>query len=179
MLVIIDSLPYEIAIAAWFASASLIVCVWLAAAASIAWAPAGALFCALIARGRGLSPRRCAIMGAVCSALFFLPWVYLVIRMSGRRVPKIVVVLAYAVIYASWLQGAAQFSYFLWRSDGSYIRLGTWLFNIAMIIASLALIMYIRGKGRGDSPHPARLAPFVGLLCSASVEFALSRTGLF
>ena len=52
-------------------------------AAATAWAPFGALVCALIAWRRGINLYRCAVAGAAYSALFFLPWVYLAARMLG------------------------------------------------------------------------------------------------
>lgn len=72
------------------------------------WSPFAALICALIAHIRGLSVRRYARAGAVYSALFFLPWVYLVARMFGKSVPKQVVAAVYIILYGGvWLCGTA------------------------------------------------------------------------
>ena len=166
----------------------MLLSLW-AVAASVVWAPFGALICALIAWRRGLSPRRYAVAGAAHSVLFFLPWVYLAARMLGVRVPKPLVVLGCAVAYAAWLQGIAQYSFMHWATDDDYRMLLAWLFNIGMAIASLALITRVGSwkasrlrshcpapgdaPSRDAPPHPAYLAPFAGFLCGAAVQFAL------
>ena len=69
----------------------------------VLWSPVGAAICGIIARKRGLSPQRYTALGALYSALFFFPWLYLVLRMLGRRVPHFIVVLFYAVVLLGWL----------------------------------------------------------------------------
>ena len=69
----------------------------------LVWAPFGALICRRIARSRGFDPRRYTIAGAVYPVLFFLPWVYLVMRMRGRSVPIVVVRSIYVLLYGTWL----------------------------------------------------------------------------
>ena len=51
----------------------------------VVWTPIGAMTCALIARTKGLSPGRYAMIGALYSTLSFLPWVY----HSGCQYPRI------------------------------------------------------------------------------------------
>ena len=98
MLFLIDELfgVHNFPFLAMFAPLFVMVANEMAALASMVWAPFGALICALIAWRRGLSP----VAGAVYSALFFLPWVYLAARMLGRAVPKPLAVLPYVVLYA-------------------------------------------------------------------------------
>ena len=148
----------------------------MAAIASMIWAPFGAAVCALIAWRRGLSPYRYAVAGAVCSALFFLPWVYLAARMLGWVVPKPLAVLPYVVLYASWLQGPAQFSYDMWDwgIDEAYpdaLWLFMWLANMITMIASLLMMTPIEKvnpfcRARRDAPlrdalpNPIYLLPF-------------------
>ena len=149
----------------------LMVYTIIAGAWAAAWAPFGALVCALIAWRRGLSPYRYAVAGAVCSALFFLPWVYLAARMLGWAVPKPLAALPYVVLYASWLQGPAQFSYDMWDwgNDDTYpdaLWLFAWIANMFTMIASLLLMTPIEKvnpfyRARRDAPlNPIYLLPF-------------------
>ena len=66
-----------------FGPALSLLIVVLAVLVGLVWAPFGALICRRIARSRGFNPRRYAIAGAVYPVLFFVPWVYLVMRMRG------------------------------------------------------------------------------------------------
>ena len=194
LIIVFDSLPYELAMWVFFMSVTVMLLSLWAVAASVVWATFGALICALIAWRRGLSPRRYAVEDAARSVLFFLPWVYLAARMLGVRVPKPLVVLGCAVAYAAWLQGIAQYSFMYWATDDDYRMLLAWLFNIGMAIASLALITRVGSwkasrlrsywapdaPSRDAPPHPAYLAPFAGFLCGAAVQFALLRAdGIF
>lgn len=60
-----------------------------ALALCIAWAPFAALICALMAHRRGLSVGRYAVLGFVCSALIFLPWLRLTRWLRGKPVERI------------------------------------------------------------------------------------------
>ena len=71
------------------------------------WAPFAAWICARSARKKGLDVRRHAVAGAACSALLFLPWVYLILRMNGGKVPDALVRLFYIGVFASWALGGA------------------------------------------------------------------------
>ena len=147
-----------------------------AGAISLVWAPFGALICALTARRRGLSRRRYAIAGAVCSALFFLPWVYLAARMLGWAIPKPLVVIFYVVLYAAWLQGPFQLSYDAWADGGgdpypSALWLCIWLGNISTMMVSMFLMTPIAKKinplrraNRNDVPTRDTLPASVYLL---------------
>ena len=174
---------------AMFAPFFLIAYTIIAGAGAAVWAPFGALICALIAWRRGLSPYRYAIAGAACSALFFLPWVYLAARMLGWAIPKPLAVLPYVVLYASWLQGPAQFSYdaWDWGIDEAYPG-ATWLFawiaNMFTMIASLLMMTPIEKvnpfyRARRDAPlrdaplNPIYLLPFALLWGWTVALFAL------
>ena len=68
------------------------------------WTPAGALACAAAARLRGLEASPRAAAGARSSAIMFLPWVYLFVKLaSGRPPPALIVKAVYALAYAVWL----------------------------------------------------------------------------
>ncbi len=70
---------------------------------SLPWAPFAALICALIARARGLPVGYYAKIGALYSALLFLPWVYLVARMLDKTIPNILIRIGYVLLYVVWL----------------------------------------------------------------------------
>ena len=77
----------------------------------VVWAPFAALICGIIAAVRGSNPFSYAIAGAVHSALFILPWFYLVARMFGLSIPWPMTALATIVVYAAWI--ALSLTFFL------------------------------------------------------------------
>ena len=77
------------------------------------WTPFAAWICARSARKKGLDVRRHAVAGAMCSALMFLPWVYLILRMNCRNVPDTLVRLFYIGAFASWALGGAGLTLFV------------------------------------------------------------------
>ena len=169
----------------------LLVVIAPAGIVSTLWAPLGALICALIARRRGLNQRRYALAGAAFSALFFLPWVYLVARMLGRVIPKPLVVLSYAILYLMWIQGPFQLSYGAWADgDDLYpnaLWLCMWLGNILTMMVSVLLMMtpiakkinpfrLASGDGgpiRDTLPNPVYLLPFALLWGWSAALYAL------
>lgn len=69
----------------------------------IVWSPVAALLCGIAAHKRGMSTARYAIAGAFYSALFILPWIYLMLRLLGRKAPTDLVYLGYIIIYTAWV----------------------------------------------------------------------------
>ena len=129
----------------------------MAGVAAVIWAPFGALICAIIAWRRRLSPWRCALAGAVCSALFFLPWVYLAARMLGWTISKPLVVLAYFVLYASWWLGPMRYSYTVW-SEGPVQYLALWICAWVLIMLTMAVSILMMTTPRFDKVNPFRRA---------------------
>ena len=177
MLFLIDELfgIHNFPFLAVFAPLLVMVANEMAAGASMIWAPFGALICALIAWRRGLNPYRYGVAGAAYSALFFLPWAYLAARMLGWAIPKPLIALPYVVLYASWLQGPAQFSYDTWDwGNDAYpgaLWLWVWLANMFTMAASLLLMAPVKRinpfyRARRDAPlrdtlpNPVYLLPF-------------------
>ena len=66
------------------------------------WAPFGALACAWTAKSKGMPATRYAVRGLVYSLLLFFPWVYLMMRMSGRCIPASCIVVGYVALYGGW-----------------------------------------------------------------------------
>ena len=75
------------------------------------WTPFAALICWLRARSLGLPPRRYAAIGALYSALFFLPWLYLALRMFGKTVSGPAVSIGCIFLYAVWFCGPIAFTF--------------------------------------------------------------------
>ena len=98
----------------WFGLAALVLSPAAAAAVMLfgwAWAPFAALICWLRARSLGLPPKRYAAIGALYSALFFLPWAYLTLRMFGKTVGGSAVSAGYLLLYAVWFCGPIAISF--------------------------------------------------------------------
>ncbi|MXY47131.1 MAG: hypothetical protein F4Y44_09130 [Chloroflexi bacterium] len=88
------------------------------------WAPIGALICNFIARKKGLDAGSYAWAGFGYSALFFLPWIYLVARLLNIRIPDVIFYLVYAFFYLSWFILIAATIYFgLTEGDLGEIRM--------------------------------------------------------
>ena len=156
-------------------------------AAATAWAPFGALACALIAWRRGLNPYRCAVAGAAYSALFFLPWVYLAARMLGWVIPKPLTALSYIALYGLWAYGPARYSYEIWTDAEAHrpAWLFAWLANMFTMAASLLLMTPFKRinpfyRARRDAPlrdtlpNPVYLLPFALLWGWTVALFALT-----
>ena len=71
----------------------------------LVWAPFAGLVCARAARARGLNPWRYAIVGAVYSALFFLPWIYLLSKIRAKPLRGHTIATGYLFVYGLWLFG--------------------------------------------------------------------------
>ena len=69
----------------------------------VLFVPLAVVLCAWTAHRRGMSVWHYAIAGAVCSILFFLPWIYLIFRMRGKSVSATLVRAGYIFLYSIWL----------------------------------------------------------------------------
>ena len=74
--------------------------------AGILFSPVAAATCALLARRRGLSVKRYALMGGIYSVMFLAPSVYLIVRLLNRKPPTALVGFAYFVLLALWVAGS-------------------------------------------------------------------------
>lgn len=72
-------------------------------AIGILWMPAAAGISALIAKNRGMDVGELAKMGALCSALFFVPWAYLILRIYNVNISHWIIRTIYALLYAAWI----------------------------------------------------------------------------
>lgn len=164
-----------------------LVIVMLAVPFGLVWAPFGALICRRIARSTGLNPRRYVIAGAAYPVLFFVPWVYLVMRMRGRSVSVVLVRNIYILLYGTWLVlpiwSLYTFMAVARRAEdfGGALTMGLALISsILVFVGSLVMIAVVRKKakyktvdrsGRSDEsvqdevlPHIAYILPFAYLM---------------
>ena len=125
----------------------------------ILFSPVAAVWCAWVASSRGFSVWRCALAGAVFSALLFLPWLYLVRRMLGKPLSANIVSVGIHVAFIIWIgflisQGALLVSnmeggwppyrreftpapgeWFLW-----WTLLVTWVVSATCYVSSLRIL---------------------------------------
>ena len=118
----------EFAIATLFSGLAV---VWLSI--GVIWTPFGIWICSRIARTLGLPTARFAAAGAAYSLAMFLPWIYLVLRMKGARVPRSIIVTAYAILYTTWVGFESSFSS-LAMGIGGLGGLESWLYFIPFIL---------------------------------------------
>ncbi len=79
--------------------------VLLALVLGVPASPVAALYCAIKARQRGWNVGRYALAGAISSALFFWPCVYLIFRINGKKVSLVFVRLFFILIFFIWMLG--------------------------------------------------------------------------
>lgn len=79
----------------------------------VLWAPFAALITAKVASARDMASGRMAEAGAKWSLPFFFPWIYLLMRMKGKRLSDKVVAGAYILIYLAVLLGPILFNVLL------------------------------------------------------------------
>lgn len=68
----------------------------------VLWTPFAVFICRRIAHARGLDVDSYGGAGAGYSALFFLPWIYLVVRMLDRNPPSVLIRASYVLLYVCW-----------------------------------------------------------------------------
>lgn len=94
-------------------SASIISFSLLVLVFGIVWSPFAALICARAGSNVGTSGGDLARTGMVHSVLFFIPWVYFLLRIRNRRISDRVVVGTYVVLYLACLLGPILFNLLL------------------------------------------------------------------
>lgn len=116
------------------------------------WTPFAALTCLAIARVRRLEGEGHGKAGALYSLLFFLPWIWLALRMAGAPIPAIVARAGYALLYALWLCAA-----------------------VALVIAGVAGLA-TGGFGEGELRPDWTILIFSGMFAGAVWFVSLRRT---
>ena len=164
----------------------------IAVGACLLWVPIGSLISARIARAWGKPVRHYAVTGAKYSALFFLPWLYWVMRMHSRTVWKPVIWIAYFVIFAGWLVGPIPMT--IWLAGlsygnsagnltlffvGGFMVMGiAWCSSLFMLFLRVYRSRSAPTSMESDNPHDSLiekvyLAPFALFLASLCLLFAV------
>ena len=89
----------------WFSLSTLFWLVLLLLL-GILWTPFAAFISYMISRGKERQPTRYAFVAAICSVLFILPWVAMIVPVRFRSVATIIVVIC---AYVTWLIGPLGF----------------------------------------------------------------------
>ncbi len=165
----------------------------IAVGACLLWVPIGSFISARFARAWGKPALHFVVTGASYSALFFLPWLYWVMRMHSRTVWKPAIWIAYFLVFAGWLlgpipmtivlaglsYGASEGKFFALLFAGGFLAMGiAWCSSLFMLI-----LRVYQSSGRStstvsskpqDSPiDKVYLAPFALFLASLCLLLAL------
>ena len=146
---------------------------------AVIWTPFGGLICAARARSLGLPPARFALAGAVYSLAMFLPWIYLMRRMKGRRFSNSLINAAYIILYVTWTGILGFFASIAVAGDRGYPTPPLSLVLFIALVASIILpLVWIYLAGRMDSVHIPQGIILVAyailyVVCAGSVATAL------
>ena len=131
----------------------------------LVWMPFGAFIYAMEGKKKGQSPIRYAVSGAICSLLFYIPWLYVKKWIENKPVPHKNIIWAYAFLYLVWLFGPTPvwLVLFLSSSDtsGAFI-----LLPLAFVALTSIILMRARkqsGVSNGYFPRFPYLLPLFGL----------------
>lgn len=148
----------------------------LALAAGLLWAPFNALLCFKAAKKRALTGWPYAVAGAAYSILFFLPGLYLLMRLRGNTIHRSQVIAAYALCGLAFLiLTASSYGLFIITAhEGARISSMYGYFCITMLllagIASTELYAFLKNvhplyrntkEGQRYLLSRAQLSPFL------------------
>lgn len=135
----------------------LLVGVWLPL--SILWAPFAALLSARKAHLLGLAPAYFGLVGALYSAALFLPWIYLMFRLSGKEVPTPLIVVGYSGVSLIWLLSLLiTYSFLDGRSE--QLAILTVLGSIVLMAMSLTRVFLSYGRLHIQEGSPNERMPY-------------------
>ncbi len=150
--------------------------------AGAVWALPAALIAYKLAKDEGLSPFRHAVLGAIYSVAFLLPWFYHVfVTILGRPLLSDFARLGYVILYATWLLGpiagtsGAMFLHtIMYESGGEYILPRMTLPLIVMSLTWIVSLSMLTTGREGpeilsDSPLPSLRHTVPLILAAASV----------
>ena len=150
----------------------------------VLWVPFAAVMCFNKAELAGLNSTRYAVVGALYSVLFLMPLIHLSARMDGKRVPEVLVVLAYVALYGGiWILGATAGLGFALSGASGWVKgisIPILSINVLSLIVSLAVLAHAPEDSTDESyretlPSFAYILPFalafVWLAVTAAVLF--------
>lgn len=130
----------------------------------VAWSPFAALILFIRMSRRGYRGLRYALLGALYSILFFVPWVLAMLEDWNPEDTGIYTGVAYALLYTAWI-GPMAFGLISmdFDSDGyaNYMKAWLPLTALAWVASLLWLIMPPIYAGNNDGlPRPHQVLPF-------------------
>ena len=144
----------------------------------LAWAPFGALIYARDGKRKKQSPVRYAVTGAVCSILFYIPWLYVRKWIEHKPLPRNNVMWAYAFLCLAWILGPIPFWWGLSLTYGleTYLVIGGMLAFLAVALLVLFFDQKQNDISNGYLPRWPYLLPLFGLYgCYAPAPWLLTR----
>ena len=155
----------------------------LIAVLGLLWSPIAATISWRLARNRGLHGLGYAFAGAVYSALFLVPWLYLTMRLVGKMPPIWMIGFSYFLLYLAWSALvyvaviSVDFAYFGALSDIHDITYRIlWPAMLALLLMSFLVLLKIDERLQGSQvlPGPGYILPFVGLWVSMAAFLTIS-----
>ena len=158
------------AVALYWFSTFILFMLALLMVIGIIWSPFGAVIAYIIARKRENSPIRHAVIGILCSALFLLPWLVLVVPLRLRRFTVASILIC---AYIAWLLGPLLLSCIILVQDsprgGGSLSVGV-VVMCATLISTLIWVI----RSHTKFPHQCGLLPAYRVLVpSAGLFFSL------
>ena len=121
---------------------------------SLLFAPFASVICMLIALRRGQSILSYGLLGALYSIAYLLPWIYLITRLSGRRMPRKVIMVGYVAIYVNGIAvsfGLFALAFLDYEGYGGETA-WTLLTGLVLIVGASTWLLGIIHRWRTD-PH--------------------------
>ena len=162
----------------------------LIAVLGLLWSPCAATISWRLARNRGLHGLGYAFAGAVYSALFLGPWLYLTMRLVGKTPPRWMIGFSYFLLYLVW-SGlvyvaviSVDFAYFGTLPDIRDITYRIlWPAMLALLLMSFLVLLKIDEclQVSGVLPAPSYIFPFVGVWVSTAAFLTIEQifSGLY
>ncbi len=145
------------------------------------WSPAAAVLCARAARRKGLDPKRYAMLGGLYSTLMIVPWVLLLLRLCGNRIPWRLLALSYWVLYGG-IWGCGVIALFaniillvilVLLFEGADSASLLWPIMIALMLCANVLALTVSARGLIKRWRADQVAG-VGLMAQDSHRFSKS-----
>ena len=146
----------------------------LIAVLGLLWSPFAAAISWRLARNRGLHGLGYAFAGAVYSALFLGPWLYLTMRLVGITPPRWMIGFSYILLYLVW---SAPIYYVgtlgIAKSSSALEETTFWILGVAMLALLLMSLLVLLNRDERLQvsrvlPAPRYVFPFVGAWVSTA-----------
>ncbi len=171
-----DGMPWTVIF--FFLPLNIVLILPFLAVLGCVWAPIGAFITYITVRGKEKRPVRHAFVAAVCSALFILPWVSLIVPSRFRSLATIIVI---ACAYVVWLTGPLGFLFMYLQietapwSDSNFLTIIIVAMGLTWIAALIWTIrLQVRHAHQGGLlPAYRVIVPSAGLWISTAVCLAI------